>query len=179
MVNMDVESAAKPVKPDAIPRIRQRRKLSIFRSLLGLFLGVAILFFFLAWHRDNNRRTRAILQAEAYVDSIRPRAADTNALPLNFRPGDLLDPAAPEMTNMRWLPRDAALELRGKSGPHIVAFTGPITLFFAADGRAVVWFDKGDWNVEWLYLPEFKKDLKTQGMNEDDFDALPTTGPME
>lgn len=150
---MDHATDTEPTRNGERPRaeINARRR-SIFRSAFLLVLCTIVLFAFILFQGDIRRRQRTKDDAQSYASVLTARIGDTGALPLNLElPNDHPPPSYP----FEWLTRRDAHLLRRSTGRIIAAYSSPVTRILAPDGRTVVLFTDGHFDVEWMSLEEF------------------------
>jgi len=136
---------------DAGPRDRRRR---FVRSVIFLTLCTAALLAIILASGDFRRRQRAVEQMRWHASVLTGRIGPGGLLPLNLEP----DPT-PErlsgMFNIEWMPRDDARLLRGSGQRCAVAQTGPLLQVLGPEGRAVLFFDNGNFDAQWMTLDRF------------------------
>lgn len=142
-----LDSPSNAVKPS-------RPRTPILRTMIVLAVGTIVLFVLLLAGRDVRWRQRAVSHAEWHAATLAKRVGKTGALPRNLEP--LSVPAgSPRTVDLEWLPRDQAHRLRGVGHRLVVAQTAAPPQLLAPDGRAVIFFENGRFEVEWLTLARF------------------------
>lgn len=138
-----------------------RRRDPLGRRLLWLALATVALVAFILMLGDSRRRGVALIRAAEYITQLQSRQGPGRSLPLNlaFEP-DV--PATSRPLRFTWLSRDEAATLRKVSDPVLVAQTAPIRCHLRRNGRAVVFFENGDFRAAWLTLPVYDRLLAEQ-----------------
>jgi hypothetical protein len=136
-----------------------RRRRSILRSAAVLAVATIILLVFILALGDIRRRNRAIDQARWHVGVLEERAGGTGVLPLNLEPA-----ASPGRSRsmFEWLNRDDARHLRASDRRVIAAYTVRPLQLLLRDGRAVVFFAAGRFDVQWVPISQFDELLAAQ-----------------
>ena len=147
----DTEPTGNGEKPCA--EIAARRR-SVFRSAFFLVLCTIVLFVFILVQGDIRRRQRTVDDAQSYASVLTERIGETGALPLNL---ELPDDHPPPSCLFRQLNRRDTHLLRQSDERIIAAYSSPVTRVFAPDGRAVLLFTDGRFDVDWLSLDEFDR----------------------
>ncbi|MGB2984336.1 MAG: hypothetical protein WBE26_00520 [Phycisphaerae bacterium] len=131
-----------------------RRRTPVSRSVIILVVGTVALFVFILVQGDLRRRQRAMEQAHLHAAALAKRVGEAGALPLNL---ELLPTPERKAKTYRveQLSRQDARHLRKSGKRVIVAQTVPLPQVLTPDGRAVIFFEGGKFDVEWLTLPEF------------------------
>ena len=140
------------VVPGALPAAR--RRVRILSSVVLLLLAAATLIVFIGVLGDIRRQSNALLQAERHAATYAGRAEGTGILPLNLEP-EAQDESGAGMIPIEWLGPDEARLLRKCRERVIVARTVPVVKAMGRNGRAVVFFRNGQFDVEWVTLSEF------------------------
>ena len=125
-----------------------RPRTPIYRSVIVLTIGTIALFIFILVQGDVRRRQRATEQARSYAATLAKRVGDAGTLPLNLGPDQMI-------LQIEWLSRQDAGHLRKSAERGIVAQTKPVLQVLAYDGQAVIFFQNGRFDVEWLALSKF------------------------
>ncbi len=142
-----LDSPPKAVKPS-------RPHTPILRPIIVLAVGTIVLFLLVLVARDFRWRQRAVAHAEWHAVTLSKRVGEAGALPRNLEP--LPVPAgSPRTVDLEWLTRDQAHLLRGVGRRLVVAQTAAPPQLLAPDGRAVIFFENGRFEVEWLTLARF------------------------
>ncbi len=129
-----------------------RRRKSILRSVLVLAVATIILFVFILVQGDIRRRQRNVDQAFWHAGTLAERAGETGVLPLNLEPV----PTPGRQPGMfEWVDRDDARHLRNSDERVIAAYTVRPLQLLLRDGRAVIVFERGRFDVEWMTLSRF------------------------
>lgn len=128
----------------------------LIRSVLLLGLGVILVFSFILWQGDLRRRRFAMVQIREHGDYLVSKVGPAQLLPLNL--------AAKDNSNMTHHhfkidtpTRSQARQLRERPGPILAAYTYPVRQSLRSYGRAVVFFEDGRFQPDWLTLEEFEK----------------------
>jgi|CXWL01.1.fsa_nt_gi hypothetical protein len=129
------------------------RNRSPLRSLIPLLLFTAILLIFIAWLGDWRRRHNIDTLMNIQVQAYAALTTDAGLLPLNLQPSLPLDP--PSRIIDAWLSPDEARTLRGADHEVMVAWTFPLVRALGRNERAVIFFNRGAYEVRWLPLPQF------------------------
>ena len=129
------------------------RNRSLLRTLITLLLFTAVLLIFIAWLGDWRRRHNIDTQMNIQVQAYSSLTTDAGLLPLNLQPTLPLDP--PSRIIDAWLSSDEARMLRGADHEVMVAWTIPLVRALGRNERAVIFFNRGTYNVRWLPLREF------------------------
>jgi len=160
---MNQQTDAKPTGNAVEAKRRSaRRRLSILRSVIVLAVATIALFVFILGQGDARRRQRAMEQAQWHANTLSKRVGESGVLPLNLEP----EPAPGRQTDMlESLSRQEARYLRQSDRRVIVAQTTPVLRVFAPAGRAVIFFQHGRFDVEWLTVAQFDE-LHAQQQDE-------------
>ncbi len=155
-----MNSAAQPQTPDPVVDAPQRRQ-RIIRSAIRLTAASACLIVFILFLGDLRRQERALNQCHWHASTLTSRLGPGNALPMNLEPIE-----SPQretgMLRLEWLDRDQVRALRDLNTRRIVAQTVPILQVVGRDGRGVIVFDDGQFEVTWMTLSEFDKAVAMQ-----------------
>ena len=100
------------------------------------------------------------------LDTYVTRMADTDQLPLNLEPDVSLERQS-RMIKVHWISRNDARTLRSGTGRIITTYSTRMPQVLARDGRAVVVFEDGKFNVEGLNLASFDEALAAQKREAD------------
>lgn len=141
--------------------IQPRSRRSLLKSSIYLVLAFAGLISFILGLGDLRRQRYALEQARWHAANFQKRVGDGGLLPLNLEPPPPPSGAS-QMIALEWPDHAAASALREKSGRIIVARTVPITQILRRDGRAVIAFEKGRFDVQWLPLSATDPPLPAQ-----------------
>ncbi len=142
---------------DALPTTPPIRRHRVrFTSLIILVVAALALLAFIGVLGDVRRQRNAVLQAERHAEVYAARAGETGTLPLNLEPAKA-EPAGTKMISMEWLSADEARLLRKSAGRVIVAWTVAMVRALGQDGRAVIFFEDGRFDVEWVTLARFRE----------------------
>lgn len=150
-----------------------RRRRSVLRSVLLLALCTIVLFVFILVQHDVRRRQRNMDDAFRCAGVLTGRIGEAGILPLNL---EVASGGAPPVSEFGYLLRRDAHILRASSRPIITAWTAPVSRVFAPDGRAVIFFTNGRFDVEWLTLAEFDRSYAAQ---QDEIQRLGTEANRE
>jgi hypothetical protein len=133
--------------------LRQRRRRFVRSVILLAICTVALLTLILA-SGDFRRRQRAMEQMQWHASVLTGRIGPGGHLPLNLEP----DPAPGRMSGMlriEWMPRDDARLMRDSGKRCAVAQTGPLLQVLGREGRAVLFFESGNFDAQWMTLEQF------------------------
>jgi hypothetical protein len=146
--------------PDPLIDAPKRRK-RIIRSAIRLTTASAFLIVFILFLGDLRRQERAMNQCRWHATTLTSRLGPAGTLPMNLEPIE-----SPQrvtgMLRLEWLDRDQARALRDLNTRRIVAQTVPILQVVGRDGRGVIVFDDGQFEVIWMTLSEFDKVVAMQ-----------------
>ncbi len=138
-----------------------RSRTPIHRSAIVLAICTIALLAFILVQGDSRRRQRAIEQLKRQTATLLERVGENDILPLNLEPNT--DPTQQSKTlRVEWLTRQDARLLRKSTGRKIVAQTIPVRQVLGREGRAVILFEKGRFDVEWMTLSEFDEQYTAQ-----------------
>lgn len=126
-------------------------KRSLFKSSVYLVLASAGLISFILGLGDIRRQRYALEQARWHAANFQKRVGEGGLLPLNLEP-ESPPPGASQMIALEWPDHQAAAAMREKKGRIIVAKTVPITQILRRDGRAVIAFENGRFDAQWMPL---------------------------
>lgn len=133
------------------PRDRRRR---IIRSVILLALCTAALLALILASGDFRRRQRAVDQMRWHASVLTGRIGPGGLLPLNLEPAH-----APErlsgMFRIEWMTRDDARLLRASGKRCVAAQTVPLLQVLGPEGRAVLFFEDGTFEAQWMTLDQF------------------------
>ena len=144
----DPSTPGAPAFSRAAPRER-----SPLRTLILLLLFTAALLVFIAWLGDWRRRHNIDTLMNIQVQAYSSLTTDAGLLPLNLQPSLRLDP--PSRILDAWLSSDEARTLRGADHEVMVSWTIPLVRALGRNERAVIFFNRGTFDVRWLPLPQF------------------------
>ena len=133
---------------------RTRTRKSPLQSTAVLVIAFLGLVSFILGLGDFRRQRYAVEQARWHAANYQRRMAEGSLLPLNLEP-ETPPGGATQMIALEWLDRQAALAARQRRGRIIVAQTAPISQVIRRDGRAVIFFQDGRFDVAWLSLAQF------------------------
>lgn len=128
---------------------------SLGRSAAYLAMASLGLLLFILGLGDYRRQRNSLEQAKWHAAVYQRRLSDGSALPLNLEP-EMPPEDAPPMIKWEFLDRDAARALRGGGEAIIAAHTAPVLQVLRRDGRAVVFFKDGRFEVRWVPLGLFE-----------------------
>lgn len=138
-----------------------RSRTPIHRSAIVLTVCTIALLAFIFVQGDSRRRQRAIDQLRRQAATLVERVGESGILPLNLEPDT--DPTQQsKAVRVDWLTRQDVRLLRKSAGRKIVVQTIPVRQVLARVGRAVIFFEKGRFDVEWLTLAEFDEQYAAQ-----------------
>jgi hypothetical protein len=129
------------------------------RSVLLLAVCTVLLFLVIVAQGDLRRRQRSLEGARWYASILTQRMGETGALPLNL---ELPDEHPPVVGRYTWLSRADARLLRATPHRVVAASSTPVPRILARDGCAVIVFDDGRFDVEWLPLDTFAQIKEAQ-----------------
>ncbi len=127
----------------------------ILRTLVFLLLSAGALLVFIALLGDWRRERNVLASLDSYVVEYEGRVGDAGALPLNLELDVPGDPSSRLIET--WLAAAQANVLRASPRPVLAAWTIPIIRVLGADGRGVIFFEQGQFRVEWVPLPRFDR----------------------
>ena len=152
------------VNPDSAAVRSARRRVLLFRSVLWLVLTTVALLVFILVLGDVRRKNNALAQVTAHAAVYSERVGKDGTVPLNLEV-DLSTFLAGQQVkafHIEWLSRDDARLLRGSAQSIIVAHTVPLSQTLAPNGRAVVLFTDGKFDVTWMALSQFDAQWEAQ-----------------
>ena len=155
----NTQTAAESLRP-------RTRRFSTSQMLVFLLLGAAALMVFNGLLGDMRRKQNALAQAKLHAQTYVKRAGESNRLPLNLEPG-ISDLQPAKMFRMEWLSSNEARLLRTSNQPVMVAQTVVLPFFLSADGRAVIFYNDGQFYEKWMTLTEFNQQLTRQQVELD------------
>ena len=120
-----------------------------------LLVLTIILLVFIAWVGDWRRRHNVETLMTAQASAYASLTADAGLLPLNLQPSPPLDPASRLIEG--WLSPDEARVLRGVNEEVLVAWTVPLVRALGRNERAVIFFNRGKFEVRRLSLTQFNE----------------------
>jgi hypothetical protein len=133
----------------------------LLRSVVFLLLSAGALLIFIALLGDWRREHNILAQVEAHAAEYATRMSEGGVVPLNLELNVSRDPKSRLMD--AWLSPDEARMLRGADRRILAAWTVPMPRVLGADGRGVIFFELGRFNVEWVPLHQF--DVLLAGQN--------------
>lgn len=143
-------------------RLVQRRR-RIIRSLIFLIAASLALALSIMVMGDMRHYRVAMNAGRTYIDQVSQRVGQQRQLPLNLRFDESVDDDATVfIRNFEWLTRDQAYLLRRTKRRVIAAHSSPVRRWLLVDGRVVVFFQDGEFSLEWLSLPGFEAVWQTQ-----------------
>ena len=145
----------------SVEKPRRQKPQDSLRTILVLVVAAGALLAFIAALGDFRRQQNALGQMWWHVGTYTMRMADTDQLPLNLEP-DVAPARQSKMIKVHWINRDEARTLRDSTGRIITTYSARMPRALARDGRAVVVFEDGKFNVEWLSLASFDDALQAQ-----------------
>jgi len=157
-----------------------RRRGPVLRSVVLLVVTTVALVVFTLLLGDMRRKKIALDRADWYAARLADRAGPHALLPLNLQV-DCTQDLKTKTYAVEWLSRQDAYVLRRSEQRVIAAQTVPISRYLAADGRAVVFFQKGRFKAQWLPLSQFDEFAEAQreeirrrsGTTDNDFSEPP------
>lgn len=126
---------------------------SPIRTIINLVIFTAILLVFIAWLGDWRRRHNVDTLMRTQMEEYAARTAEGGLLPLNLQPSLPLDPASRLVD--AWLSPEEVQALRSADHEVMVAWTIPLVRALGADERAVIFFQRGTFQLRWIPLKEF------------------------
>lgn len=145
------------IRTSSIQPVRRR---SPIETLILLTLLAAVLLVFIAWLGDWRRRHNIDALMQAQTEVYASMTTDTGLLPLNLEPTLHSDPNTRPLE--AWLTPDEARVLRGTDGEIMIAWTVPLVRALGRNERAVIFFQKGKYEVRWVPLEEFTRQYARQ-----------------
>lgn len=134
---------------------------SIVRKVFVLAIAALLLVGFIAVLADVRHRQQATDQATWHAGVLAERMGETRTLPLNLNPMDSPERRsgifAIEATSTK-----SAIALRKRAERIIVSQTVPQRMRLLPNGRGVVFFENGAFDVKWMTLEEFDRALAAQ-----------------
>jgi hypothetical protein len=103
---------------------------------------------------DWRRRNTAVSAVTEYARELSARLGDGRALPLNL---DVSPELQPRLRRLEWLTREEARRLRAEKTRLILAQTHEVRQYLGRNGRAVVFFDNGQFESTWVTTAEFDR----------------------
>ncbi len=150
-------SPSAPAVPTPQPILTAKRSSKpALRSAAYLVIATLGLVAFILGLGDLRRQRNAVAQAKWHAGVFQARVGEGKALPLNLAPETPPEGAA-QMIRLESLPHDAAMNLRGTTQPIIAAWTAPVLQVLRRDGRAVLLFHEGRFEVRWMTLRRFEE----------------------
>ena len=128
-------------------------RVSLFRTIIFLAIFTAVLLLFIAWLGDWRRRHNVDTLMRTQLQEYAARTADGGLLPLNLQPSLSLDPASRLIDS--WLTPDEVQTLRKADHEVMVAWTIPLVRALGPNERAVIYFQRGVFELRWVPLKEF------------------------
>lgn len=135
---------------------RTVRRGSLLRNVIVLGIAAAALLTYIGSAGYVRRKGNAIAQGERHAQALMLLMGDSRQLPLNLEPQPQSN-AHGRPIAFAWLDRESARSLRGRGERIIVAQSSPLPGVFARRGRAVMFFEDGEFDVEWLTLRDFDR----------------------
>lgn len=126
-----------------------------------LVLAVLGLAAFILGLGDIRRQRYAMEQVRVHAAAFQRRVSESGTLPLNLEP-ETPPQGGEKLIPLEWLDRESAGRFRGLPGPVIVVQTVPVLRTLGPDGRAVVRFDQGRFEVGWMTLKQFDEAIAAQ-----------------
>ena len=143
-----------------------QRRAPVRRTVTWLIVATVALAIFILVLGDVRRKRNALSQAAWYARELSNRLGESRTLPLNLDIDVALAHEA-KLQAFEWLTREEARRLRGEQRRIIVAWTREIRQILASNGRAVVFFQSGTFQPEWVTLAEFER---FRAARDDDLD---------
>lgn len=143
--------------PDDVALAKRRKRVA--RTLTSLVIATAGLILFILVMGDLRLNEAAFARAEVYIDQVTQRMEQPHVLPLNlaFRVDEELGESTAARRKFEWLTRKESWLMRGSDRRVLVAHTDPIQRRLMADGRVIVFFEKGVFGSEWVSLEVFDR----------------------
>ncbi len=116
-----------------------------------LILAGLGLFLFICGLGDARRKAFAVEQVRRYASALQNRVSAGGVLPLNLEPEPPRE-GADKLIPLEWLDRESAVAARDREQRIPVARTAPVSQWLGRDGRVVVYFEKGKFDVGWVRL---------------------------
>lgn len=130
------------------------RRAPVRRSVIFLAIATVALAVFILGLGDWRRMRMARSEAELYANELSKRMGDGLALPLNLEIAGSPE-LKPKLHRFDWLTSEQARRLRSKDGRFIVAQTAEVRQVLRSNGRAVIFFQAGEFQCEWLRRSKF------------------------
>ncbi len=148
--------------PDDVGLAKRRKRVA--RTLTSLAIATAGLILFILLMGDLRRHEAAFARAKVYIDQVTQRMGQQHVLPLNlaFRVDEELGELTAARRKFEWLTRKESWLMRGSDRRVLVAYTDPIRRRLMADGRVIVFFEKGVFRSEWVLLEVFDRLVAAQ-----------------
>jgi hypothetical protein len=147
-------------KLDATTAPTPAKRPPLLRSVVLLLLSAGALLIFILLLGDWRREHNILAQLEAHAAEYASRMSEGGIVPLNLELDDSRDPKSRLMD--AWLSRVEAQMLRGADRRILAAWTRPMLRVLGADGRGVIFFENGRFDVEWVPLKLFDSLLADQ-----------------
>lgn len=144
----------------------------LLRSVVLLLISAGALLIFIALLGDWRREHNILAQLEAHAAEYASRMSEGGVVPLNLELNISRDPKSRLMD--AWLSPDEARILRGADRRILAAWTVPMLRVLGADGRGVIFFAHGRFNVEWVPLKQFDVLLAEQSAEVKRISSPPT-----
>ena len=138
-----------------------RRRSRIVRSAVLLLVGLVALCLVILVIRDVRHKTRALDLTRWHADTIARRIGSQGALPRNLNP-EVDETVSSGELRLYWPPSQDVPVLRAYPKPIIVAWSAVIGQVFRTNGRAVVFFEDGRCEVQWLGTGAFDRQYEEQ-----------------
>jgi len=137
------------------------RRPPVLRSAVVLAAGTLATVAFILVLGDVRRKNNALTQARWHAAKFTERIDESGLLPLQLRL-DTPPDGAEKMLALDWLPAETAVLLRRAEQRVLAAQTPPVRQDLGLDGRAVIFFQNGRFEVQWLAPSEFDAALTAQ-----------------
>lgn len=147
--------------PDESPAATVAEKRRLLRLLILLALVGASLTLVVLWQRDTTVIRKSIERLEPYRRTLQAELDRSQRLPLAFPKTEPGGKPLPEKSFV-YLEPDTIRYLRDYEGPVLLGFSMPMSAALRADGRGVLWCDRGRCEVRWMSHGEIAQQRKLQ-----------------
>lgn len=132
----------------------------ILRSVVFLLISTGALLIFIAFLGDWRREHNILAQLRKYAAKYSSRMGEGGALPLNLELDVPRDPRSRLID--AWLSPNETRILRGSSRAILAAWTIRLPRLLGPNGRGVILFENGSFDVKWVPLGQFDASLAEQ-----------------
>ena len=155
------EQARTSQKAATATEAASRRRSRIVRSAVLLFVGLVALCLVTLVMRDVRHKTRALGLARWHADTISGRIGSQGVLPRNLSL-EVEEEASSGKLRLYWPPSQDVPAMRACPKPVIVSWSAVIEQVLRTNGRAVVFFEDGRCEVQWLGTGAFDRQYEEQ-----------------